>query len=350
MEWRFTTEDVRRMTGADEVIGTCAVELTGIADLAEAEPGQISFLSSKKYLRHLGESRASVVLVPSGTAGEPPVGTAWLPLEDPSIGLARLCKAIEQHLVPPPVAGISEDARVAEGAQVDPSAHIGPFCIIESGARIGANVVLESSVRIGAGVEIGEGTRIQHGAWIGPRTRIGARCLLHAGAVLGADGFGFHSDASGHHKLPQIGIVVLEDDVEVGAHSCIDRARFGETRIGQGTKVDNLVQIGHNVRVGRHCILCAQVGIAGSARFGDFVVLGGQVGVNGHIEIGNGVQAAAKTGIAKSVPAGTILSGMPARPRNEDLRRLASIGSLPKLSARVSKIEKLLAQSEGGGA
>lgn len=315
-------------------------DLTAIADLRKAGPGDLTFLASRKFARFLGDTRASVVILPEDLPAEPAENQVFIRSSDPSMALAVVCGHLEERLKPVPEAGIHPTAVVHQDAEVDPSSSIGPHCCIASGARIGPNVVLESSVRVERGACIGEGTCIGHGASIGWGCRIGSACRIFSGAVIGADGFGYHSDKNGHRLLPQIGIVVIEDKVDVGANSSIDRARFAETRVGEGTKIDNLVQIGHNVTIGRHCIICSQVGVAGSTEIGDFVVFAGQVGVNGHIKVGDGVTATGQTGVSKDVPPGVVLSGTPSRPHREDLKRQALVKQLPELMDRVKKLER----------
>lgn len=343
MDWELTIAQVSELAGAVRSVGHYAGAVRGIADLRTAGPGQLSFLTGGKYAKLLADCAASVVLVPEDQTGEPAQAQLWLHVKDPSVALARICAHIEALLELPPLAGVHPTAVIDASVQLGANVSIGPYCILEAGVELGEGVVLQSHVRVCRGSRIGAKSRLLHGVWVGPRTQIGARCLLHPGAVIGGEGFGFHSNAQGHHKLPQIGNVVLEDDVEVGCNSTIDRARFASTRIGAGTKIDNLVQVGHNCVIGRHCILCAGVGIAGSSELGNFVILAGQVGVNGHIRIGDGVQATGKTGISKDIAPGLVLSGVPAQPRRDELRLQVALRRVPELLARVAELEKRLA-------
>lgn len=340
MKWSLSVKELLEWLGDVSTEGGYSGEITAIADLRKAKAGELTFLASRKFARHLGETRASVVILPTDVEGHPEENQLWIRSADPSLSLATICSHIEGRLKPGSKPGIHPTAVVQPDAEVDPSASIGPHCIIEQGARIAAGAVLESSVRVDRDAAIGERTRIGHGTHVGWGCRVGSDCRLYSGVVLGADGFGYHSDQNGHRLLPQIGVVIVEDKVDIGANSCIDRARFAETRIGEGTKIDNLVQIGHNIIIGKHCIICSQVGMAGSTELGNFVVLAGQVGVNGHITIGDGVTATGQTGISKNVSPGTVLSGTPSRPHKEELRRQAHVKQLPELAERVRVLEK----------
>jgi UDP-3-O-[3-hydroxymyristoyl] glucosamine N-acyltransferase len=340
MKWSLSVKELLEWLGDVSTEGGFTGEITAIADLRKARAGELSFLASRKFARYLEETQASVILLPEDVPGQPEADQLWIRSADPSLALATICGHIERRLKPDPEGGIHPTAIVHPGAQVDPLASIGPNCVIENGVRIGANVVLESNVRVDHGAVIGELTTIGHGAHIGWGCRIGAQCRIFPGVVIGADGFGYHSDQNGHRLLPQIGIVVIEDKVDVGANSCIDRARFAETRIDEGTKIDNLVQIGHNVVIGKHCIVCSQVGVAGSTEIGNFVVFAGQVGVNGHIKIGDGVTVTGQTGVTKDVQPGVVLSGTPSRPHREELKRQAYLKQIPDLMERVRALEK----------
>jgi UDP-3-O-[3-hydroxymyristoyl] glucosamine N-acyltransferase len=339
MKWTLTVSELIEWLDGPPVEGDFDGGITGIADLRTAEPGQLSFLSGTRYAKHLAGTKASVVIVPEDQPGAPSAGQVWIRAANPSLALAAVCERLEKQLLGAPRPGIHPSALVDAAAEVDSSASIGPYCIIEAGARVGAEAVLVSHVRVERAAVVGDGTVLHHGVCVGWGCRIGRGCRLFAGAVIGADGFGFHSDKQGHRRLAQIGNVIIEDDVEIGANTTIDRARFAATRIGQGTRIDNLVQVGHNVTVGRHCILCAEVGIAGSAEIGDFVVMAGQVGVSGHIRVGDGVTATGQSGITKDIPPGTVLSGTPARPHREEMRRQALLNRLPDVFDRLKALE-----------
>ena len=342
MNWRLSVDNIRSLLPEGEILGAFDGEITGMADLRLAVPGQLSFLSSRKFTRHLPESRASVILVPEKTDGAPRENQAWIKTKDPSRAMTTICAHVEERLIPSFPPGIHETALVDPSAEVHESVHVGPYCVIGPRTVLRRNVVLESHVRLQQDVHIGEDSLLHHNVFIGWGCQVGKRCRLFPGVVLGADGFGFHSDETGHQRIAQIGIVILEDDVEMGANSCADRARFSETRIRKGTKIDNLVQVGHNCTVGQHCILCAQVGMAGSSEIGNFVVMAGQVGVAGHLTVGDGVTATGQTGITGNIPPGTTIGGTPARPHREELKRLAQLKRLPELIQRVKELEKRL--------
>lgn len=314
-------------------------EIRKIASLGDARDGDLSFLNEKKYRKDLATTRASIVLVPGDCAEEPGDNQLFLLCENPSVALTRLCSYLEKSLRPRPEPGVHPSAVIGRGCGIPESATVGPLTVMEDGSSIGENTILEARVYLGRGASVGADGRLMPGVTVMDGCRLGDRVTLHAGVVIGSDGFGYDSDAGGHSKIPQIGNVVLGDDVEIGAGSTVDRARFEETVVGEGTKIDNLVQIGHNVRIGRHCILCAQVGIAGSTVLKDFVILGGQVGVGGHLTLGAGVQAGGKSGIAQDLPPKSYVHGNPAVPVM--LRHKISVleQRLPELFRRVEKIE-----------
>jgi len=231
---------------------------------------------------------------------------------------------------------------VAPGCAVDPTAHVGPYAVIGAGSSIGPGAAIHALAVVGAGCAVGAGAVLHPHAVLYDNTEVGAGSIVHAGVVLGADGFGYATHGGAHHKVPQVGRVVLEEDVEVGANSTIDRATLGETRVGQGTRIDNLVQVGHNVRVGRHCILCGQAGIAGSTQLGDWVVLAGQSGVSGHIQLGDGVQVAAKSAALSSIEARTQVAGIPAVALRKWRRQTVLVSRLEEMSRRLKALEKRL--------
>jgi UDP-3-O-[3-hydroxymyristoyl] glucosamine N-acyltransferase len=314
------------------------MEISGVNTLADATASELSFLANPKYAPQLESTRAGAVIVSADQASN---HLSCLVSANPYLDFAR-----SVHLFAKPqgcFSGVSELAFVHEGAVVDPGAAVAPLAYIGRGARVEKGVRIFSGSYVGEDCVIGEDTTIYPNCSLMAGTIVGKRVILHAGTVLGSDGFGFAQAASGMTKFPQIGRTVIEDDVEIGANTTIDRAALGETRIGQGTKIDNLVQLGHNVRVGRNCIIVSQVGIAGSTSLGDGVILAGQVGVAGHIHLGDGCRIGAKSGVGQDVPPKTDLSGIPAMPHGTFLRTSAIIPKLPEMKRRLNRLEKELA-------
>lgn len=294
--------------------------LTGVAPLQAAGPSEVSFLDNRRYASVLEKTSAGAVIVRPEMAARVPAGTVPIVTTAPYEGWARVAALF--HPAPPVSPGIHPSAIVEEGARVDPSAEIGPFSVIEAGAEIGARCKLGPHVAIGRGVVIGPDCRIGAHASVS-HTIMGARVYLYPGARIGQEGFGFAATKDGFLTVPQLGRVILEDDVEVGANSTIDRGSTRDTVIGAGSRLDNLVQIAHNVRLGRCCVIVAQVGIAGSTVIEDFVQIGGQAAIAGHLTIERGAKIGAQAGVMSDVPPGAILVGSPARPRQEFFRQVA---------------------------
>ena len=305
--------------------GSRDLRVTGVAPLAEAGESQLSFLSNPKYAPQLEASRAAAVLVGNDVAGESP---RWIRVDNPYYEMARvIARFFDQKPMP---RGISPHASIASSAKLGRNVAVGAFTSIGDYAVIGDNVTIFPNVTIENGVTIDDGCIIYPQVSIYHACKIGKRCIVHSGAVIGSDGYGFATAGGKHHKIPQIGIVRIEDDVEIGAGSTIDRAALGETVIGEGTKIDNLVQVGHNVKVGKHCFLVSQVGIAGSTELGDYVAVAGQSGFSGHLKIGHRVQVAAKSAVLGDVPDDTKVMGIPAVPFREFARREAMLRRMGK--------------------
>lgn len=326
-------------------------EVEAIRPLDSAGPRDLSFLTHTRYRAQAVASGAGALLVGRdappdlrGEEGESP-RRDLLVVDDPSFALSRLIAAFQND--PRPEPGIHPTAVVEPGCEVDPSAWIGPCTVIGAGSRIGAGAAVHPLAVVGRGCAVGEGAVLHPHVVLYPGTEIGPGTVVHAGSVLGADGFGYATHGGAHHKVPQIGRVVVEGDVEIGALSAIDRATLGETRIGQGTKIDNLVQVGHNVQVGRHCILCGQAGIAGSTQLDDYVVLAGQAGVSGHLKVGKGVQVAAKSAVLGPVEPGAQVAGIPAIELRRWRRQAVLIARLEEMSRRLRALEKKLAAGSG---
>ena len=276
--------------------------------------------------------------MPVAFAGKPAAGQAFLRVANPSYALALFCGVLEARLWPRPPAGIHATAVVAASAKVDPAAHVGPLCVIGEGAIVAAGAVLEARCYVGARASLGADCWLKPGVVVGDYCVLGARCRIQSGAVIGSDGFGYEPVNGEIRRIPQIGNVVLEDDVDVGANSTLDRARFSQTVVGRGTKIDNLVQIAHNVRIGRQCLITAQVGIAGSTTLGDHCVLGGQSGVAGHLTLGDRVKLGAQTGLFEDVPADGFMNGTPAVPFGLERRLVVLSRRLPDLFKKVDSL------------
>jgi UDP-3-O-[3-hydroxymyristoyl] glucosamine N-acyltransferase len=340
MQLSYTADEIAAIVQPRASRGVTTATIRGIAALSAARPGDLSFLGNPKYKAEVARTQASVVLVPPDYAADPGANQRFLVVDVPSVALARLCARIEQALRPPPAPGVHASAVVAPGARIAASASVGPLCVIEDGAEIGARALLQASVFVGRNAVVGDDCQLMPGVRLYAGTQLGRRVRLHANVVVGADGFGYELVDGRHEKVPQIGTAVIEDDVEIGAGTTVDRARFGRTVVGEGTKIDNLVQVGHNVVIGKHCILCGQVGISGSTTLDDYVVLGGQVGVGGHITIGRGVKAGGQAGIAASLPAGASVNGTPAVPFLLERRIAVLKQRLPEIFHRVDLLEE----------
>ncbi len=322
--------------------GDGTIDIHGVAGIEDAGPGELTFFTNPKYAPELRATRASAVILGESAEAAP---CAMLRAKQPYLAFARAVALFEDPWRPAP--GVHRLAWVADGATLGAEVSIGPYAVIGEGARIGPRTIVQPHVTIGRLVEIGEDCLIHARVSIRERIRIGHRVIVQDGAVIGSDGFGFARRADGtHHKIPQIGAIVIEDDVEIGANTTIDRPAVGETRIGAGTKIDNLVQIAHGVTIGKNVLLAAQVGIAGSVTIEDDVTLAGQVGVAGHITLGRGVIATAQTGIPNSVGAGEFVSGYPAIPNRDWLRSSAVFRKLPELKKRVAELERRIKELE----
>ncbi|RKY39313.1 MAG: UDP-3-O-(3-hydroxymyristoyl)glucosamine N-acyltransferase [Candidatus Omnitrophota bacterium] len=318
------------------------VLIYGVAGIEDAQEGEISFVEEKRYLPLLEKTMASAVVVAMRDREEVEKrkrkGLSLLYTENPSFAFSKIVP-----LFAPPVRkpkGIHPSAIIAEDVILEEDVAIQAYVVIENKVRIGRGTVIYSGVYIGEGTSIGEECIIYANVSIRERTQIGNRVIIHNGTVIGSDGFGYSTVGGVHHKIPQIGWVEIGDDVEIGANVTIDRARFSKTCIGKGTKIDNLVQIGHNVNIEENAIIVSQVGISGSVKIGKNVILAGQVGVAGHLSIGDNVVVAAKSGVTKSIPANTSVSGFPAKPHQEEKRVKACIQRLPALFRRVKKLEE----------
>ena len=334
-------ELARRLDCAVE--GDAAIEIRRVAKIEEAGPGDLTFLANPKYASKLADTKASAVIM-NGEAKTSPQGMAPCAVirsASPYLTFARAAQVLSPDK--PPVAGIHPLASVAADAAIDPTATVSAFAVIGSGARVGARTVVHAHAVISDGAAVGADCIVHAHVSIRERCTLGDRVILQNGAVVGSDGYGFAQRADGsHEKIPQTAPVVIEDDVEIGANTTIDRPAVGETRIKAGTKIDNLVQIGHGVVLGRHVLLAAQVGIAGSTVIGDHVVFGGQVGVGGHLTIGDRAKAVGQSGITNSVDADTFVSGYPAIENSEWRRSSAVFRKLPEMRKQLRALEERL--------
>jgi UDP-3-O-[3-hydroxymyristoyl] glucosamine N-acyltransferase len=349
-----TVSDIASLLKVPVARGDPQRQITGVAALIDAGPGDISFLSSDSHRRDFGATRAGAVIVQQGIKLQASPKAALLAVDDAELALVRV---LEMFAPPPcrPPRGIDPNARIAPDAVVAPDAAVGPLVVIGHRSHIAARTVLHPGVIVADDVVIGDDCELFPNVVVRHRVTIGSRVAIHAGSVIGSDGFGYAWDGTKHVKVPQIGTVIIEDDVEIGSCVCVDRAKMGATRIGRGTKIDNLVQIAHNCVTGPHCILVGQSGLAGSATLGTGVVLGGQAAVRDHMSMGDGSIAAARSGVTKDVPPGMTVSGMPAIPHRQSLREHAALRHLPellthfrKLQERVDKLDKHGKPRRGG--
>ena len=334
-------EIARLVSGRAE--GEVTREIRGVAALEAAEPADLTFATDARALALAAQSRAGCILVPLENSL---AGRTKIVVSQPKLAFIQAAA----RLVPAarPVAGIHPTAVVADEAALGPEVSVGPHAVLEKGARVGARSRLAAGVYVGEGVEIGEDCLLYPGVTIYPHARIGSRVILHAGVVIGGDGFGYVFAEERHHKFPQLGGLVIEDDVEIGSNTTVDCGSLGTTVIGEGTKIDNLVQIAHNVRIGKHVVIAAQTGISGSVNIGDYAVIGGQVGIGDHVEIEAGARIASKGGVlpGKIVRKGTTVWGIPGRPLELFKRQYAHLSRLPELARRVTNLERRLAAAE----
>ncbi len=324
------------------VDGDAAVQISNLAKIEEAGKADLTFISNPRYEKQINTTQAGAVLV---SMDFPKSDKTLLRCADPYYAFMTLVQKLYGSQKPP-TPGIHPTAVVADDAVIAAGASIGPHVVVAAGCRIGDNTQIHPGTVIAEEVQIGADCVIYANVSIREKCRIGNRVIIHCGAVIGADGFGFAFRDGRYHKIPQMGIVVLEDDVEIGANTTIDRATLGETIIHTGAKLDNLIQIAHNVQVGEHTAIAAQAGISGSAKIGKYVRVGGQAGLVGHIEIGDGAALGAQAGITKSVPAKAFVTGYPAREHMTAKREEASLAKLPELLKRVKRLEEELKKIE----
>lgn len=322
-----------------KVLGNPEVEITGASGIREARHGDITFLADKKNIKYIAGTNASAVIVRQAHYEEiKGLSANMLLVDNPYLSFARVLEVFYKKPYTP--LGISDKAVIGNNVSFGEGVTVYPFAYISSNAVIGARVSIFPNVYIGEGVRIGDDSIIYPNVTIREHVVIGRRVIVHPGTVIGSDGFGYISEEEGHYKIPQVGGVIIEDDVEIGANVTIDRATIDNTIIGCGTKIDNLVQVAHNVKIGKHCIIVAQVGIGGSTEIGSRTVFGGQAGVRDHIKIGNRVMAGTRAGIIHDVPDGEVVSGFPAIPHKTWLRAQSIYAKLPEYIKRLQRIEE----------
>ncbi len=338
----LTAGDIAATLGV-AVDGDPSTPVTGLAAISEAGPGKLTFCLGPKYAAALPTTDAAAVLVFPEYGGVCPAALIRVP--DPYAAFVRILKLFRGDC-PPRDPGIHASAIIDATARLGRDVSIGPLCVIEADAVLGDGVTLGPGTYVGPGSSIGAGSYLHPQVTVRENVSLGERVIVHSGTVIGSDGFGYLNHQDGHTKIPQVGSVVIEDDVEIGANSAIDRGTFGATRIGRGVKIDNLVHIAHNVTVGEHSILVAQVGVSGSTRIGHHVTLAGQVGIVGHIAVGDGAQIGAQAGVTKTVPKGSRVSGYPAMEHDRARRLNAYYRRLPNLFDQMKQLEARIQELE----
>jgi UDP-3-O-[3-hydroxymyristoyl] glucosamine N-acyltransferase len=321
-----------------KVDGDGSAEITGLAKIEEAQSGQLSFIANSKYHKFIEKTQASAILV---DLDFPKSDRTLIRIRNPYFAFLKMAEQF--YVQEPQVAlGIHHTAVIGQDCEIGEKCAVGAHVVIGKKCKIGRNTIIHPGVVIGDNVQVGENTIIYANVSIREKCRVGKKVIIHPGAVIGADGFGFAFEDGKYHKLPQMGNVVIEDEVEIGANTTIDRATMGETVIKKGAKIDNLVQIAHNVQVGENTVIAAQTGLSGSIKVGKYVKIGGQAGFVGHIEIGDNAMIGAQSGVTKSVPENAFISGYPARPHMTAKREEASLTKLPELLKKIRLLESQL--------
>lgn len=340
----FTAEMIAGLLGG-EVVGDKNAAVHTVSSIEGGKKGSLTYLTNPKYEQYIYTTEASIVLVANSFEPTAPVAATLIKVEDVGVAVLKLLEMY--NAMKPQKKGISKMCSISEKATVAEDCYVGDFAVIEAGASVGKGCKIYPQVYIGDGVKVGEGTTLYPGVKIYEGCRIGSNCIIHAGAVIGADGFGFLPKPDGtFDKIPQLGNVIIEDNVEIGANTCIDRAKTDSTIIRKGVKLDNLIQVGHNVEIGENTVSSAQMGIAGTSKVGRNCFLAGQVGIADHVTIGNYAKIGSKTGIDKDVPDGEIRFGSPALPGIQYHRSFAVFKDLPNISRRLSAVEKALKDKE----
>ena len=334
----FTASQLAALIGGD-VEGNPDVTVGTFAKIEEGHPGALSFLANPKYTHFIYDTDSSVVLVKRDFVAEHPVKATLIRVDDPYATIAHLLKMVTE-MTKVVKKGIEQPAYIAEGVEIPEDAYVGAFAYIGKGAVIGKGAKIYPQAYVGEGCRIGEDTILYAGVKVYDGCEVGARCIIHSGAVIGADGFGFAPNGEGYDKIPQTGNVVIEDDVEIGANTTVDRAMMGSTRICKGVKLDNLIQIAHNCVIGHDTVMASQAGVAGSTKLGAHCMVGGQVGFVGHINIGDNTLIGAQSGVSHGTEPGARIMGAPAVDMGEYARSLVYLKRLPKMAEKLKEIEK----------
>ncbi len=337
-----TLADIAALVGGT-VVGDWSIRISGLNGIREAAEGDLTFVSDSKYIPYLETTRASAVVVDRQM---PTANRPLIQVDDVRLAMLAILQNVESEQQWHPE-GIHPSAVIAPDAVLGRGVSVGPQVVVENGARLDDDVTVHAGCYIGREARIGPDSVLYPNVTLRERVQIGARCILHCGSVVGSDGFGFVRHGDAQVRIPQVGTVILGDDIELGTNSAIDRATFGATIVGDGTKIDNLVQIGHNVRIGKNCIVCGKAGIAGSAVLGDHVTVGAGAGINGHIELGDGATVAAYSGVTKSIPEGRVVLGFPAVELKRARRMQGALRHLPEALRRLKSLEVHFAQLEG---
>lgn len=336
----FTVGQIAALVNG-QVEGNPEAKISTFAKIEEGHPGAISFLANEKYTHYIYSTESSAVLVRQDFVPESKISTTLIRVADPYATIAALLRMVSE-ILNKPKKGIEQPCYIADGVEIPEDAYVGAFAYIASGAKIGSGAQIYPQTFVGEGATVGSQTILYSGVKIYKGCKIGDRCIIHSGAVIGADGFGF-APVDGHYeKIPQLGIVEISDDVEIGANTTVDRATMGATKIHKGVKLDNLIQIAHNVEVGESTVMAAQVGIAGSTKVGANCMMGGQVGIAGHLVVGEGCQIGAQAGVKSDVKQGAKMLGTPAVEKLQFGRQLVNINRIPDLMDRVKELEKLV--------